>query len=143
MTGLWKKSDIRKNTKPISGTHASSNFSKAARTKSSNQRRGSGDPGRRPHQYQAGPNLDIHTIKIRASDQKHSAQFIARNAQGMARPLLLDIQGYTMPFNALPSCAIPAFRPHPQSKKRFTSLVRRRSLVVPMGTGYAPPRTDA
>ena len=26
----------------------------------------------------------------------------------MARPLLLDIQGYTMPFSALPSCAIPA-----------------------------------
>ena len=57
----------------------------------------------------------------------------------MARPLLLDIQGYTMPFSALPCCAIPACRPHPQSKKRFASLVRRRSLVVAMGTGYAPP----
>ena len=82
MTGLWKKSDIRKNTKPISGTHASSNFSKAARTRNSNQRRGAATQADAPHQYQAGPNLDIHTIRIRASDQKHSAQFIARNAKG-------------------------------------------------------------
>ena len=58
----------------------------------SNRRRGAAAPAAAPHQYQAGPNLDDHTIEIPAADQPHAGLLVGMDSLKTAHHALLDSQ---------------------------------------------------
>ena len=55
-------------------------------------RRGAAAGAAAPHQYQAGPNLDDHTIEIPAADQPHAGLLVGMDSLKTAHHALLDSQ---------------------------------------------------
>ena len=93
---------------------------------------------RRKNRYRAGPNLDTHTIKIRATGQRHAARFISGNTQRWHARFCSISQAHAIPRSALPSFAPskPDNRMHKSSKNRLPL----QGHVGAIGTGCPPPQ---
>ena len=57
-----------------------------------NWRRGAATRVAAPHQYQAGPSLDAHTIEIQVADQTRTGLLVGVDSLKTAHPALLDSQ---------------------------------------------------
>ena len=51
---------------------------------------------------------------------------------------MLDFEGYTMPFSALPSCAIPVRHPHPESQNGLPLRCHAGASRLPWVRANAP-----
>ena len=116
----WRK-------RPIRRTRGCSNFSKAARPRRRNLHRGAAGRDAAFQQCWAGPNRDTHTIKIRATDQRHTARLTAGKTQGCrARfcSIPKDKRCHPVPRRSL--CHPGSATACTVQKKRFTAPLPRR-----------------